>query len=549
MELNKMKKNITQLVIFVLTFVIWCNFGSAAGDKPDYWPTKVWRTASPESQGVDSKLLENMLDMIWKKDLNIDSVLVVRNGYIVLDAYSYLLDSDRKHNIYSCTKSVSSALIGIAIDKGYIKGVNQSVLDFFPKRVAENLDANKKAMTLEHLLTMTTGLECRDSYLYHWNGIWQMRSSEDWVQFVIDLPMAEAPGTRFEYCNGASFLLSAILQKQTGMNAMTFAHKHLFGPLGISDVTWPSNSQGITIGYSELHLRPQDMAKIGYLYLNDGVWDGKRIISSKWIKTSTRKHIAATLLPGYGYQWWIVSPDIYTAVGHQGQFIMIAPEKNLLAVFTSSLGPQDFYSPLGLLAAYIIPAAKSSTPLPENPDGEKALKSIITLWQNTSPIDRRKISKKAEKPSQRLKLEEYVNKKHGFSAKYDAELLSMDSQLVSPLVFRKRGLRGLPVFAVLVDDIPQGMALENTGNYMIDIYKMALQIPDAKIKKQELIKLSDGTDANYFEINWRYRTFGMLTVGVFAYKNNKIIGAVAASLEETPIEYLAGMAKSLRFKK
>ena len=543
-----MKKNILRLVIFILSFVIWWNFGFAADKKPDYWPTKGWRTASPESQGVDSNLLENMLNMKWKKDLDIDSVLVVRNGYIVLDAYSYPREANHTHNIYSCTKSVTSALIGIAIDKGYIKGVNQPVLDFFKKRDAENLDANKKAMTLEHLLTMTTGLECRDSYLYHWNGLMQMKWSADWVQFIIDLPMAEGPGTRFEYCNGASFLLSAILQEQTGMNALTFAHKHLFGPLGISEVIWPSNSQGITLGYGELLMRPQDMAKIGYLYLNDGLWDGKRIISSQWIKASTRKHIPATFL-GYGYQWWIVSPGIYTAIGYNGQFIIVVPEKNIVAVFTSSLDLKDFFIPLGLLSSHIIPAVKSPTPLPENPNGEKALKSVITLWQTTDPKERRKISKRAEESSQRLKLEEYVNNEYGFSAKYDAELLSMDSQLVSPLVFRRRGLRGFPVFAVLVDDIPRGMALENTGNYIIGLYKMIPQITDPKIKKQELIKLSDGTDANYFEINWRYASLGMLTVGVFTYKNNKIIGAVAVSTEETPIEYLAGMAKSLRFKK
>ena len=173
-----------------------------------------------------------------------------------------------------------SALIGIAIDKGYIKGVNQPVLNFFKKRTAKNLDADKKAMTLEHVLTMTTGLECRDSYLYSWSGLNQMTASDDWVQFMIDLPMVEAPGTRFEYCNGASFLLSAILQEQTGMNALTFANKHLFGPLGIPVVYWPSNSQGITIGYANLYMTPRDMAKIGYLYLNDGLWDDKRIISS-----------------------------------------------------------------------------------------------------------------------------------------------------------------------------------------------------------------------------------------------------------------------------
>lgn len=545
--MNKMKKKILRLFIVILSFAIWCIFGLAADGIPDYWPTKGWRSASPESQGMDSNLLQNMLDKIWKEDLDIDSVLVVRNGYVVLDAYNYAGDSDRKHNIYSCTKSVMSALIGIAIDKGYIKDLNQPVLDFFPKHVAKNLGADKKAMTLENILTMTTGLQCRDSYLYNWGGLQQLRWSEDWVQFMIDLPMVEVPGTHFEYCNGASFLLSAILQEQTGMSALKFAKKHLFGPLGISDVTWPSNPQGITIGYGELSMGPQDMAKIGHLYLNDGFWDGRQIISSQWVKASTRKHIAATLLPGYGYQWWIVRPGVYTAVGYYGQFIMVVPEKNMVAVFTSRLGREDFYTPLGLLASYIIPATKSPTPLPENPDGEKALKSSINLWQNTSLKDRRKILKKAEKFSPGLKLETYVNNEYEFSAKFDTELLSMDSQLVPPIVFRRRAIRGLPVFAVLVDNIPQGMALKNSGNYLIGIYKAIPQVTKPKITTQKLIKLSDGTEANYCEINWRYQSFGMLTVGVFAYKNSKIIGVVAASVEKTPIEYLARMAKSLTF--
>jgi CubicO group peptidase (beta-lactamase class C family) len=537
-----MKKNI--LFIFILIFIVWWNFGLAADEKPDYWPTKGWRTSSPESQGMDSNLLENMLKMIFKKNFYINSVIIVRNGYIVLDAYSYGRKANYTYNIYSCAKSVMSVLIGIAIDKGYIKDVNQPVLDFFGTRNAENLDANKKAMTLEHLLTMTTGLECRDQGIH----VWQWRSSADSVQFMMDLPMAEAPGTRFKYCNGASFLLSAILQEQTGMNALTFANKHLFGPLGISNVTWLSNSQGITLGYSELYMRPQDMAKIGYLYLNDGLWDGKRIISSQWIKASTRKHIAATIF-GYGYQWWIVSPSIYTAIGYQGQFIMVAPEKNIVSVFTSSLSPGDLRIPLGLLASHIMPAVKSPTPLPENPNGEKAFKTAISLWQTTSLGDRWKISYEAEKSSKRLKLEEYVNNEYGFSLKYDEKLLSIDSQLVSPWVFRTRGLRGSPVFAVFVGDIQQGMALENIGNkIIIDQFKMIPQVTDPKIKKQELIKLSDGTDAYYFEVNYKYASIGMLAVGVFAYKNNKIIGSIAYSREKTPIEYLAGMVKSLRFK-
>ena len=123
-------------------------------------------------------------------------------------------------------------------------------------------------------------------------------NDRDWVKWMIDFPMVEKPGTHFEYCNGASFLLATILQKQTGMNALSFAEKYLFSPLGIDKIEWPSNPQGITIGWGQLRMRPRDMAKFGYLYLNDGLWDDTRIISSQWIKESTRKHTIATRIPG-----------------------------------------------------------------------------------------------------------------------------------------------------------------------------------------------------------------------------------------------------------
>ena len=396
-----MKKSILLLFVFILTFTIWCNFGLTADKQPDYWPTKGWRTASPESQGMDSDILVKMLNLIWEKNIDIHSVLVIRNGYMVLDAYSYPYDSEIPHHIDACTQSISSALVGIGIDKGYIKDVSQPVLDYFPTRVAKNLDDNKKSMNLGNLLTMTTGLECRDPFLYLQSGMMDMiipadwRMSKDWVQFIIDLPMAEEPGTRFQYCNGAPFLLSAILQEQTGMNALSFAEKHLFEPLGISEVGWPSNPQGITLGYGQLFMRPHDMAKIGYLYLNKGLWNGKQIISSQWINASTRKYIDTKLLPGYGYHWWIASSDAYIAAGNKGQFIMVAPNKNIVAVFTGRLSPKEFLIPLDLLAQYIIPAVKSPTALPENIIGKKTLKSKSALWQNTNPSDREKFKKKS----------------------------------------------------------------------------------------------------------------------------------------------------------
>jgi CubicO group peptidase (beta-lactamase class C family) len=342
-----------------------------------YWPTEGWRTSTPEEQGMDSEMLAQMLNTIREQGHEIDSVTVIRNGTIVADATVHPFQPDSRHVIHSCTKSIVSALIGIAIDEGHIEGVDQPVVAFFPERSIANLDADKKAMTLEHVLMMAGGWECRDSYLYRWSGIAEMRRSGDWVGFMLDLPMVEKPGTRFEYCNGGSFLLSAIVQETTGMSSRAFAEKRLFGPLGISDVVWPSNPQGISIGWGEMRMRPHDMAKIGYLYLKDGEWAGEQIVPADWVAAATRKHIDATLQDGYGYQWWVTDGGIYMALGYSGQYIVVVPEKDIVVVFTSQLAERDFYTPQRLLEGFIIPAAKSSAPLPANPDGVAALQAAV----------------------------------------------------------------------------------------------------------------------------------------------------------------------------
>jgi len=550
---SKMRKIIKRLIFLVSSYALLSSFVLAGEQDPDYWPTKNWRTASPESQGMESEYLLKMMETIWEQEIGINCALIVRNGYIVFESNSYAYHPSDMRNVHSCTKSITSALIGIAIDNGFIKDVHQPVLKFFPDRTAKNLDTDKKVMTLENLLTMTTGLKCRDSYLYQWDGLTRMKMSRDWVKWMIDLPMVEKPGTRFEYCNGVSFLLSTILQKQTGMNALSFAEKNLFAPLGIYKIEWPSNPQGITIGWGQLRMRPRDMAKFGYLYLNDGLWDDMRIISSQWIKESTRKHTITTRTPGYGYQWWIINDDIYTALGYDGQFIIVAPKEKLVTVFTSSLPLKQMYIPISFLGAYILPAVKSPTPLPENPDVNKKISTLITLWQTTSPLARTKMEMEDEpkKIQPGIKFKTYLNNEYGFSVSHDVMLLNMDRlhALPPPLVFERRGLRGFPVFAVLVDDIPQGMALRQAGNYMIELYKSWPQIKYAKIKKQELIKLQDGLNANYVEIELIYLSRRVYSVCVFAYKKNKIIGAVVGGEKGTPIEYLAVMAKSLKFEK
>ena len=391
---NRTAKWALYLVVCVTALVAGCGSGTPnatappgpfpASDLPpepsDYWPTGGWRTSPPEEQGVDSELLLQMLDTILERGHNIDSLSVVRNGYLLADVsfYPFNQDGNEVHIVHSCTKSITSALIGIAIAQGHIEGVDQPVLDFFPDRTVANVDADKKSMTLAHVLTMSSGLRCRDSYLYDWRGLNEMRASGDWVQHMLDLPMAEPPGTRFEYCNGGSYLLAAILQETTGETALDFARQHLFGPLGITQVEWPSSPQGVNVGWGEMRLRPHDMAKIGYLYLSGGRWDGQQVVPADWVAASTTRRVAAgTLSDGYGYQWWVDAAGYYMALGYAGQFIFVLPERNMVVVFTSGLSPQDFYIPETLLNDYIIPAARSAGPLPENPDGVARLEARI----------------------------------------------------------------------------------------------------------------------------------------------------------------------------
>ena len=329
---------------------------------------------------MDSEMLVAMMNALQseKPSYNIDSITIIRNGYMIFDTTFYPFQPETIHIIHSCTKSIISALVGIAIEQGFIDSVHQPVLELFPERTAANLTPDKEEMTLEDVLIMATGLNCQDSYLYNWHGISEIKQTQDWVQFILDMPMAEEPGTRFEYCNSASFLLSAIIQETTGMNALEFAKKNLFSPLGISEVTWPSNPQGISIGWGELHMLPHDMAKIGYLYLKGGMWEEKRVVSLEWVETSTRKHISAyTLEDGYGYQWWVDDSGIYMALGYAGQYIVVVPEKEMVVVFTGDLAENNFFIPRFLVDDFIIPAAKSSNPLPANPEGVSKLMTQI----------------------------------------------------------------------------------------------------------------------------------------------------------------------------
>ncbi|MFQ5931808.1 MAG: serine hydrolase domain-containing protein [Nitrospiraceae bacterium] len=354
-----------------------------------YWPTEDWRSSTPEEQGVDSERLAAMFEEIQNRRLNLCSVLIIRNGYMVVEAYFGNCRKTKLIRISSVTKSITSALVGIALDKGYIDGVHQGILDFFPEKTVSNPDLRKQAMTLEHLLTMTTGLNWPEFP----NGVAQLKASQDWVQFVLDRPMTDEPGTKWNYNTGASHLLSAIIQRTTRMTALSFAEQHLFGPLGISDVVWLSDPQGISNAGWGLRMTSRHMAKFGYLYLNHGMWGEKRVVPEEWVKVSTKKHAQPPSsvrrdVDGYGYQWWTNSgpPYRYVALGFAGQVIWVSPALQMLAVLT---GYWNYPDELGPLVRNIIRAARSSGPLLENSHGVELLESRIKELRRHIPFRER----------------------------------------------------------------------------------------------------------------------------------------------------------------
>lgn len=332
----------------------------------DYWPTDGWMNSTLKEQGLNEKLLDEMMDEIQTHAIRIDSISIVRNGYMVFDKYPRTLyDADREHIIHSCTKSFTSALVGIAIAEGYIPGVDSKLVDLLPNRTMDNLDTWKESVTLEHLLTMTSGFEWdewTEPYSSSENSHYQMYTSGNPVQFYLDLPMAAEPGELWVYSSGASHLLGAIVAETTGVSLLEYAEQKLFTPLGIStaDVIWPIDNQGYYYGSGGVYMLPRDMAKFGYLYLNNGTWDGEQVVPSEWVQASAETIIHFSEYEGYSYQWWTYQSedvDVYSAVGFQGQNIFVVPELDMVVVFTSSVPPYEPYPQTAILFDYIIPAA------------------------------------------------------------------------------------------------------------------------------------------------------------------------------------------------
>ena len=324
-------------ILLASTFSPVASTSSSSIQRRDYWPTTGWRLLHPEAQNMNSTRLDEFWNYMYTEAL-LGGFLLIRNGYLIYEAYYPGVDADHLWSVVSVAKSVTATALGVALAEGYVTGINSSVLDFFPDRTIANLDPRKGAMTIRHLLTMSAGFESQ---------LEQIVLPNDWIQYILDLPMIHEPGEVWNFDGGCSHLISAIITQTTGLPMAEYTQIRLFGPMGISNYEWDADPQGNTMGFGHLTMNLQDLAKIGFLYLNNGTWGPFQLVPSEWVIECTQTHFLLPNGVGYGYQWW-VDPVIsgYSMRGTGGIRVFILPEQDIVLVFAgaSVFGILDYYS-------------------------------------------------------------------------------------------------------------------------------------------------------------------------------------------------------------
>lgn len=267
------------------------------------------------------------------------SLLISQGDELVFEEYYNNRDPNRPANMKSASKSVISALVGIAIDQGLIESVDVKIADYFPQLISASTNAEKDQITVENLLTMQSGLETTSNRNY---GKWVL--SDNWVEFAINQPLVAEPGTRMLYSTGSTHLLSAIISKASGVSTKQFAQDNLTSKLGYSMSYWPQDPQGIYFGGNDMEMTPRQMLRFGELYLNDGRADERQIISESWVNDSHQAHARSPRGQGryYGYGWWLrdlAGMQVPVAWGYGGQLIFVVKELDLVVVATSESTP------------------------------------------------------------------------------------------------------------------------------------------------------------------------------------------------------------------
>jgi len=374
MKPRSMPRTREGLALLSLALLVVCGAEQAGSQSPsETWPGDTWLTSTPAEQGIDPEAIDSLVADIESGEYGlVDAFMLIRNGRVVADYrfthdyaaiaaeydttnhqynydhpdwHPYLRGTDL-HSLQSVTKSVTSAALGIAIDEGLLGGVDTPVMPFFEAYEPYVTDARKESTTLEDFLTMRSGIEwiTEGAYGSGNHSTDHLEGSDEWIRFVLEQPTDTEPGTRFEYNDGVSVLLGKILREATGQRIDEWARERLFEPIGITEFYWKITPDGEADTEGGLYLSTEDLARIGYLFLRGGEWNGRQIVSRDWVETSTAP-VVPDVAPdndrpdaGYGYQWWILDAEngatrLFAGNGYGGQFVLVSPEHDIVAVF------------------------------------------------------------------------------------------------------------------------------------------------------------------------------------------------------------------------
>lgn len=378
----------------------------------------------PEKQGIASQAILSFVSKAEETIQELHGFMLLRHGRVVAEGWWGPYAADLPHTLYSLTKSFTSTAVGLAVAEGRLS-VDDKVISFFPEDLPGVVDENLAKMEVRHLLSMSTG--------HHEDSTERMiaRSKGNWVRGFLALPVEHEPGTHFVYNSGASYMLGAIVCKVTGMGMKAYLKPRLFEPLGIKTPRWDRCPRGVEIGGWGLHVRTEDIARFGQMYLQKGLWNGKRILPESWVVEATSKQVSngtdeqSDWAQGYGYQFWRCKHDNYRGDGAFGQYCIVMPEKDAVLAITSGVG--DMQAVLNLVWETLFPAMERLA-LPEDPTAERALADKLATLTVKAPYYGKTSEKAAKFSGKKYVLEENHFKLQAITFDMPAEGCTMTVQ-------------------------------------------------------------------------------------------------------------------------
>jgi CubicO group peptidase (beta-lactamase class C family) len=335
------------------------------------------RTA-PERQGVTSSAVLKFVETLASQIHEVHSFMLLRHGSVIAEGWWSPYRPEYPHLLFSLSKSFTSTAVGLAVAEGYFS-IDDPVLSFFPDETPDQVNEHLAAMQVRHLLSMSTG-QADDTWAYM-DG----RAKGGWIKGFFEVPVLHAPGTYFLYNTGATYMLSAIVQKTTGMKMVDYLETRLFAPLAIEGATWEESPEGINLGGIGLSLKTQDIAKFGQLYLQKGMWQGRQLLSEAWVTEATAFHMSngssaeSDWTQGYGYQFWHCRHNAYRGDGVFGQYCVVMPEQDAVLAITGGMGLEDMQQPLDFVWDILLPAMGDETLTEDSAAHEQLTEKVSNL--------------------------------------------------------------------------------------------------------------------------------------------------------------------------